>query len=231
MRVRIFTLTAAILLALSLGLTAQRVRQDGADASLPAGTGIAKLTSRVFSVLTDSAGIAGSVSDETGSGALAFATSPTFVTPVLGVASATSLNKVVVTAPATSATLTIADGKTATFSHSITFAGTDSTTMTFPGASASIVSGVGLYKIARGTVTLDGSNPSSATTGLAAIVSCALTDKRADTPGDDPIGFTTATAAVAGRLDVYAWKTDGSDPTWVASTDADDTIDWICVGT
>src|SRR3990167_2832811 len=32
-------------------------------------------------------------------------------TPVLGVATATSINKVAITAPATSATLTIADGK------------------------------------------------------------------------------------------------------------------------
>lgn len=55
------------------------------------------------------------VSDETGSGALVFATSPTLVTPVLGVATATSVNKVAVTAPTTSATLTIADGKTLTY--------------------------------------------------------------------------------------------------------------------
>ena len=75
----------------------------------------------------------------TGSGTVvALATSPSFTTPTLGVASATSINKVAITAPATSATLTIADGKTATFSNSITFAGTDSTTMTFPSTSDSI---------------------------------------------------------------------------------------------
>lgn len=73
-----------------------------------------------------------------GSGAQVFATSPTLTTPVLGVATATSVNKVAITAPATSATLTIADGKTATVNNSITFAGTDSTTMTFPSVSASI---------------------------------------------------------------------------------------------
>jgi hypothetical protein len=54
------------------------------------------------------------------------------------VATATSVNKVALTAPATSATLTIADGKTLTASNSITLAGTDSTTMTFPVASASV---------------------------------------------------------------------------------------------
>lgn len=65
-------------------------------------------------------------------------TSPTLVTPTLGVATATSVNKVAITAPATSATLTIADGKTLTANHSLTLAGTDSTTMTFPSTSASL---------------------------------------------------------------------------------------------
>ncbi len=64
--------------------------------------------------------------------------SPTLVTPVLGVATATTINKVALTAPATGSTLTIADGKTLTASNSITLAGTDSTTMTFPPASASL---------------------------------------------------------------------------------------------
>ena len=85
-----------------------------------------------------SAQLATSLSDETGSGSAVFATSPTLVTPVLGVASATSVNKVAITAPAASATLTIADGKTLTASNSITLAGTDATTMTFPTTSATI---------------------------------------------------------------------------------------------
>jgi len=74
----------------------------------------------------------------TGSGSVVLATSPTLVTPVLGVASATTVNKVTLTAPATGSTLTVADGKTLTASNSITLAGTDSTTMTFPPASASV---------------------------------------------------------------------------------------------
>ncbi|MDP3717100.1 MAG: hypothetical protein Q8T13_04940 [Acidobacteriota bacterium] len=87
-------------------------------------------------------------------------------------------------------------------------------------------------KVAVGTITLDGTNPSSATTGLAAITGCAIVDKRSDTPGDDPSFFTTITAASAGRLDVYAWKnTSGTDPTLVASTDADDLVDYVCIGT
>ena len=48
------------------------------------------------------------------------------------------VNRVAITAPATAATLTIADGKTLTASNSVTLAGTDSTTMTFPPASSDI---------------------------------------------------------------------------------------------
>lgn len=62
------------------------------------------------------------------SGALTLA-GLTLTTPVLGVATATSINKVAITAPATSATLTIADGKTLTASNTLTFAGTDGSTL------------------------------------------------------------------------------------------------------
>jgi hypothetical protein len=64
--------------------------------------------------------------------------SVSLTTPNINVATATSVNKVAITAPASSATLTIADGKTATVNNSLTLAGTDATTMTFPPASASI---------------------------------------------------------------------------------------------
>jgi hypothetical protein len=64
--------------------------------------------------------------------------SVSLTTPVLGVATATSINKVAITAPATSATLTIADGKTLTVSKILTLTGTDSTVMTFPATSATI---------------------------------------------------------------------------------------------
>ena len=67
-----------------------------------------------------------------------FAVSPTLTTPTLGAATVTSVNKVAITAPATAATLTIADGKTLTANHSLTLAGTDGTTMTFPGTSATV---------------------------------------------------------------------------------------------
>lgn len=78
------------------------------------------------------------VTTSTGTGNVVLSNTPTLVTPVLGVATATAINKVAITAPATNATLTIADGKTLTADHSLTLAGTDGTTMTFPSTSATI---------------------------------------------------------------------------------------------
>lgn len=74
----------------------------------------------------------------TGSGAVVLAVAPALTTPNIGVAVATSVNKVTFTEPATNATLTIADGKTLTASHSLTLAGTDGTTMTFPATNATL---------------------------------------------------------------------------------------------
>lgn len=113
--------------------------------NLPISTGVSGLGSGIATFLAtpSSANLRTAVSDETGTGALVFATSPTLtsptlVTPTLGVATATSINKVTVTAPATSAVLTIADGKTLTVNNSITFAGTDATTMTLPSTNATL---------------------------------------------------------------------------------------------
>jgi len=72
----------------------------------------------------------------TGTGKFVFDGTPTLVTPVLGVATATSVNGLTITS--STGVLTITNGKTLSVSNSITLAGTDSTTMTFPPASASI---------------------------------------------------------------------------------------------
>lgn len=66
-----------------------------------------------------------SLTDETGTGSVVFSVGPTLVIPVLGVATATSINKLTITEPATSAVLTIANGKTFTASNTITLTGTD----------------------------------------------------------------------------------------------------------
>lgn len=86
---------------------------------------------------TTSAQLAGVISDETGSGQLVFATSPTLVTPILGVAAATSINGLTITT--TTGTLTMTNGKTLAVTNSLTLSGTDATVMTFPGASDTIM--------------------------------------------------------------------------------------------
>jgi hypothetical protein len=106
------------------------IKTDGATASWAA------VTFAAGSIA--SADLLTALTDETGAGLVVFSISPTLETPVLGVATATSINKVALTAPATGSTLTIADGKTLAANNSVTLAGTDSTTMTFPPASASV---------------------------------------------------------------------------------------------
>lgn len=78
------------------------------------------------------------VTTSTGTGNVVLSNNATLVAPTLGVATVTSVNNVTITAPATNAVLTIANGKTFTVNHSLTLAGTDSTTMTFPSTSATI---------------------------------------------------------------------------------------------
>jgi len=68
---------------------------------------------------------------QSGTGAFAGNVSPIFTTPTLGVASATTINKVALTAPATGSILTIADGKTLTADNTMTMTGNDSITVDF----------------------------------------------------------------------------------------------------
>ncbi len=106
------------------------------DTTVATLTGTQTLTNKTIDLTSNtlvatSAQIAAAVTDETGSGALVFANTPTLVTPVLGVATATSINKLTITAPATSSTLTVADGKTLTASNTLTLTGTDGSSAAF----------------------------------------------------------------------------------------------------
>jgi len=100
---------------------------------------VGKATSDIFTNKTfDTAGsgnvfrIAGvTLTANTGTGSNVLATSPTLVTPTLGIASATTINKVTLTAPATGSTITVADGKTLTASNTLTFTGTDASSVAF----------------------------------------------------------------------------------------------------
>ena len=131
---------------------------------LPISTGVSGLAANVATFLgtPSSANLAAAVTDETGSGLLVFATSPTLTTPTLGVATATSINKVAFTAPATAATLTLAEGSTLATSgaFSLTLTTTAASNVTLPTA---------------GTLTTQGNNlgvfASTTSAQLAAVIS------------------------------------------------------------
>lgn len=76
----------------------------------------------------------------TGTGSVVLATSPNLTTPSLGVATATSINKVTITAPTTSATLTLVTGSSliTTGAFALTLASSASTTVTLPSTSSTM---------------------------------------------------------------------------------------------
>ena len=104
------------------------------NVTLPTSGTLASTAAKIsdFAACTSSE-LAGKISDETGTGALVFANTPTLVTPVLGVATATSINKVTITAPATSATLTMSNGAALTVSGNVTLSSSGSCTLTLGG--------------------------------------------------------------------------------------------------
>ena len=86
-------------------------------------------------------------------------------------------------------------------------------------------------RVIYGEVTLDGSNPSDIDLSdyMTEVLGGVVTDKRTDTPGLDPVIFTTSPSG--STLNVYAWKPTGSgDVTLVASTDSDDVLSFVAWG-
>lgn len=116
---------------------------SGGVTSIIAGSGISVSgsTGAVTVSSTSSGGSVTTVSVTTAngvSGTVATATTTPAISLTLGAITPTTVNKITITAPAASATLTIANLKTLTVSNSLTLAGTDATTMTFPTTSATL---------------------------------------------------------------------------------------------
>ncbi len=83
------------------------------------------------------------------------------------------------------------------------------------------------FRLASGEADLDGSNPTPVATGLHRILAVALTLKGSATPGDSTMCLTYT--VTGGTISVYAWKTNGSDPTLIASTGTE-TFSWSAIG-
>lgn len=103
---------------------------------LPISTGVSGLGTGVATFLAtpSSANLQAMVTDETGTGTVVLSISPALTTPNIGVATATSVNNVTITAPTSSATLTLADGSSLVTSggNSITLTSTGATNVTLP---------------------------------------------------------------------------------------------------
>lgn len=142
------TLTSPTLTAPILGTPASGIATNltGTASGLTVGnvTTNANLTGPITS-----SGNATSIASQTGTGTkFVVDTSPTLITPTLGVATATSLNKLTITAPATSATLSLITGST------LATAGAFSTTLTATGATNVTLPTSGtLYGTASGSIT------------------------------------------------------------------------------
>lgn len=127
------------------------IRDDGTLQAI-AGGGDALIANPLSQfAATTSLQLKNTISDETGSGALVFATTPTLVTPALGVATATSINKTAFTAPATGSTLAVADGKTLTASNTLTLTGTDGSSAAFGAGGIVAYKGTDLSQFAATT--------------------------------------------------------------------------------
>lgn len=117
-------------------------------------------------VATDSSKNLVSVTN-TGTGNNVLASSPTLVTPILGVAAATSVNKVTITTPTSSATLTLVTGSTLTLNGAFNtqFTGSANATFTLPGASQTLASLAGTETFTNKTLTSPVINVGSDATG------------------------------------------------------------------
>lgn len=212
------------------GLTASRAMVTDASKNLASSA-----------VTSTELGYLSGVTTPTGSGALVLATSPTLVTPTLGVATATSINKVAITAPATGSTLTLADGKTLTVSNTLTFTGTDSSSVAFgsggtvaytsnklsafASTTSSELAGVVSDKTGSGALVF-GTTPTLATPVIttAATFNAQAELRLADSDSSNYVGFKAPATVSANKI----WTLPSADggANQVLSTDGAGTLQW-----
>ena len=96
-------------------------------------------------------------------------TSPTLTTPNLGSATATTINKVTITQPTNGSTLTISDGKTLTCNRTLTFSGTDGSTVGF-GAGGTVTYRTDKLSVFAATTSTELRGVISDETGIGALV-------------------------------------------------------------
>ena len=163
----------------------------------------------------------------TGTGTvLALATSPSFTTPVLGVATATSINKVAFTAPATSATIVATDGTSTTLgggSHSGTNTG-DQTNIT--GNAATVTTNANLTgvvtSVGNATAIADTALSIAKTSGLQTALDAKIAIVLDGTPDSDHTanGHSTNTFTAGATITIMDLVYMGGASKWLL-TDAD----------
>lgn len=183
--------TSPVLVTPALGTPSSVVLTNATG--LPVGTGISGLAANMAAFLAGgtSATLAAALTDPTGTGSNVFAISPNLVTPNIGAATATTVNKVTITQPAAGATLTIPNGVTLTGPAASGTAMTLGNAETVTGAKtfnsgnlilAGATSGTTLLNataIASGTVTV----PAVTDTLVGKATTDTLTNKTFDTAG------------------------------------------------
>ena len=154
------SLSNKTLVAPALGTPASGVLTNATG--LPIATGVSGLAAGVATALAtpSSANLITAVTDETGTGALVFATSPTFVTPALGTPSAVVLTSATGLPLTTGVTgvLGAANGGTGVANNAastLTISGNFATTLTVGGVTALTLPASGTLATLAGTETLD----------------------------------------------------------------------------
>lgn len=167
------------------GSVGQLISDDGAGGCASNSTAAGILT---WIGTPSSANLAAAVTNETGSGLLVFATSPTLTTPVLGVATATSINKVAITAPTTAGTIAFA---------------ADNSTATLPNGTVMRVVASGTKALATGAI----SSAACTSAQTASATGTLTTDVIAATFNGDPTAVTGYVPLTTGMLTILIYPT------------------------